>query len=61
LVTRANLWILDEPFTSLDSHGIAIVEGLFANHVARGGMLAVTSHHQVGLTDAEILRINLSS
>jgi heme exporter protein A len=61
LVTRASLWILDEPFTSLDTHGIAIVENLFANHVAQGGMLAVTSHHQVSLNDAEILRINLSS
>lgn len=61
LVTRAGLWILDEPFTSLDSHGISIVENLFANHVAQGGMLAVTSHHRVTLSDAEILRINLSA
>jgi heme exporter protein A len=60
LVTRASLWILDEPFTSLDSLGIGIVESLFANHVAQGGMLAVTSHHQVSLHDTEILRINLS-
>jgi heme exporter protein A len=61
LVTRAKLWILDEPFTSLDTHGIGIVEGLFANHVAQGGMLAVTSHHQVALGNAETIRINLSS
>jgi heme exporter protein A len=61
LVTRANLWILDEPFTSLDTLGISIVETLFANHVAQGGMLAVTSHHKVTLDDAEIIRINLSS
>jgi len=61
LVTRAKLWILDEPFTSLDTHGIGIVEGLFANHVTQGGMLAVTSHHQVALGNAETIRINLSS
>jgi len=60
LVTRANLWILDEPFTSLDSHGIGIVESLFENHVAGGGMLAVTSHHAVSLNDTDIVRINLS-
>ena len=60
LVTRAHLWILDEPFTSLDSHGIGIVESLFANHVAGGGMLAVTSHHPVSLKDTDIIRINLS-
>ncbi len=61
LVTWAKLWILDEPFTSLDSLGIGIVESLFANHLAGGGMLAVTSHHPVSLNDADIIRINLST
>jgi len=61
LVTRSTLWILDEPFTSLDTLGISIVEGLFAQHVAQGGILAVTSHHKVTLDDAEVIRINLSS
>lgn len=61
LVTRSALWILDEPFTSLDSHGITLVERLFAEHLAEGGMLAVTSHHPVQLSEAEIVRINLSS
>jgi heme exporter protein A len=60
LVTRAKLWILDEPFTSLDTHGIGVVETLFANHLANDGMIAVTSHHSVNLDTAAILRINLS-
>ena len=60
LVTRAKLWILDEPFTSLDTHGIAVVEALFANHLANGGMIALTSHHSVKLDTAAIHRINLS-
>jgi heme exporter protein A len=61
LITRANLWILDEPFTSLDTHGISIVQTLFANHVAGNGMLAVTSHHKITLGETDIIRINLSS
>ncbi len=60
LVTRSQLWILDEPFTSLDRHGIAIVEALVGKHLASGGMLAVTSHHAVNLDGADIQRINLS-
>jgi len=60
LVTRSILWILDEPFTSLDTHGIAMVEELITNHLAKGGMLAVTSHHPVRLGNADITRINLS-
>jgi len=60
LVTRAELWILDEPFTSLDTHGIGVVEALFATHQANGGMIAMTSHHSVNLDTAAIRRINLS-
>jgi heme exporter protein A len=59
-VTRSALWILDEPFTSLDTHGIAMVEDMVTNHLANGGMLAVTSHHPVNLGNADIKRINLS-
>jgi len=60
LVTRAKLWILDEPFTSLDTHGIGVVETLFATHLANNGMIAVTSHHSINLDTAAIRRINLS-
>lgn len=61
LVTTSQLWILDEPFTSLDTHGIEIVESLFAEHVANGGMLALTSHHTVRLDPSSVTKINLSA
>jgi heme exporter protein A len=61
LVTRSQLWILDEPFTSLDVHGIELAEELFLEHVSMGGMLAMTSHHAVNLDSAHIHRINLSA
>ncbi len=60
LVTRSQLWILDEPFTSLDTHGISLVENMVDKHLSEGGMLAVTSHHTVTLDSSEITRINLS-
>jgi len=60
LVTRSPLWILDEPFTSLDTHGIALIEKMINIHLADGGMLAVTSHHTVTLESTDITRINLS-
>lgn len=61
LVTRSKLWILDEPFTSLDRHGIAVIETLVTQHLADNGMLVATSHHAVDLRDADIQRINLSA
>lgn len=61
LVTDATLWILDEPFTSLDVHGIQVIEELLEAHAQAGGMLAVTSHHAVNLHKTTVHRINLSA
>jgi heme exporter protein A len=61
LVTDSLLWVLDEPFTSLDRHGIGIVEELMAEHVARGGMLVMTSHHEVAMHRTAVHRLNLSA
>jgi len=60
LITETVLWILDEPFTSLDVHGIQVIEELLDRHTSGGGMLAVTSHHAVNLANTTIQRINLS-
>ncbi len=61
LVTRAQLWILDEPFTSLDAFGIELAEELFQEHIGMDGMLAMTSHHAVNLGGVHVQRINLSA
>ena len=61
LITHNILWILDEPFTSLDKQGIALIESLMMEHCANGGMIVLTSHHDVTLhDDVNVLRINLS-
>lgn len=60
LITENVLWIMDEPFTSLDKHGIAVIETLMAEHCANGGMIVLTSHHDIDLPDVDVQRINLS-
>ncbi|MET0065232.1 MAG: cytochrome c biogenesis heme-transporting ATPase CcmA [Candidatus Thiodiazotropha sp.] len=61
LVTDARLWILDEPFTSLDRKGIEHMERLFEAHLKRGGMAAMTTHHRIGFKEeVQLIRINLS-
>jgi heme exporter protein A len=45
LLTKARLWILDEPITNLDSAGIVLVEACMAEHL-RGGGLILTAAHQ---------------
>lgn len=39
------LWILDEPFTALDKHGVAQLEAHLAQHCERGGLVVLTTHH----------------
>ncbi len=54
LVTRNRLWILDEPYTALDKSGIVLFEGLMTEHVNNGGMMVLTSHHDVVLPDIDL-------
>ena len=60
LITKNRLWILDEPFTSLDKAGIALIEALMTEHCANGGMIVLTSHHDINLPDIDVCRILLS-
>jgi heme exporter protein A len=60
-VTDSSLWILDEPFTSLDRHGIGVFESMMADHTAQGGMIVLTTHHRVTTHDTPVHRINLSA
>jgi heme exporter protein A len=45
LISPARLWVLDEPFTTLDVKGVAVLESLLAGHVSTGGSVIVTTHH----------------
>jgi heme exporter protein A len=60
LITRNHLWILDEPFTSLDKEGIALIETLMTEHCLNGGMIVLTSHHDIDLHSKFVQRIYLS-
>lgn len=44
LLSARPLWILDEPFTSLDTDSIAYVLHAIGAHCARGGNAVLTSH-----------------
>lgn len=44
LVYRAPVWLLDEPFTSLDADGVAMVTGWIRDHAVAGGMVMLSTH-----------------
>lgn len=61
IVTEAPFWVMDEPFTSLDTASIKLFENIFLEHLDNGGLIAMTSHHALALKDqADLVRLNLS-
>ncbi len=53
----ARIWILDEPFTAIDRHGVACLEQRLQELANAGALVVYTSHHEVG---AGVSRIHLA-
>ncbi|CAK0741364.1 cytochrome c maturation protein A [Gammaproteobacteria bacterium] len=59
LTIQATLWILDEPFTSLDRAGVQMVEAMLHSHLAAGGAAVITTHHPVRMDGYPVQGVNL--
>ena len=57
LISNAKLWVLDEPFTTLDADGVKQLEGLLRDHADKGGAVMVTTHHSLSVTDLQVLEL----
>jgi len=53
------LWILDEPFAALDAAGVELVLSLAGEHLARGGMVVLTTHQDARVAAPSVTDINL--
>lgn len=49
LLSDARLWMLDEPFTAIDRHGVAAFEQMIGEFVVQGGAVILTTHHVLDL------------
>lgn len=58
-VSRARIWILDEPFTSLDEKGKTFIKAQLLRQLADGGIIVLTSHEPVHLEEASPVTIRL--
>lgn len=59
LAAAAPLWILDEPFTALDTAAVGCVQHMIAAHLQRGGMAVFTSHQDVTIASTTAQTIQL--
>lgn len=60
LAREAPLWILDEPFTALDAAGVAVLRELIEAHLARSGIVVLTTHQEVTLPPS-VQRLDLEA
>ena len=61
IVTDSKIWILDEPFTSLDKASMGLFQSMFEEHLQTGGLIVMTSHHDIEMPGADLIRLDLSA
>lgn len=63
LISDCKIWILDEPQAALDKKGIELFEQIATDHLNGGGIIIMTSHHDIGIdqTKTKTLRLGLQS
>lgn len=59
LIAKTQLWILDEPLTSVDVAGIALLEGLYSNHIEHGGSIIMATHQSMTLPADSVKRLDI--
>jgi heme exporter protein A len=60
LAMGAALWLLDEPFTNLDSAGTELFSALLRSHVERGGAALVVAHQTLKI-DVDTRHLDLGT
>ena len=57
ILEQKKLWILDEPYNSLDSNSIELINDTFIDHVSNEGAIIFSSHYEPNLKNLEILSL----
>ena len=57
MATAAELWLMDEPATALDTAGTRAFDHALAHHLAAGGMAVIATHAPIAVDGVETLEI----
>ena len=55
LLNDGFLWVLDEPFTTLDKEGVKLLERLVSEHADKRGVVFITTHHELVVSNLTVL------
>lgn len=59
LLSRARLWVFDEPFTALDRAAVETLRTALGDHLRAGGLLVLTTHQEVEFDGVAVRRIEM--
>jgi len=59
-LSRAPLWILDEPLTAIDKSGVIKLMALFGRHADNGGSVILTTHQDLPDSVRQLRKIRLA-
>ena len=59
LLSKAPLWLLDEPFTALDKAAVEFLQTVIVDHIKQGGLVILTTHQDLALTTGEVKQLRL--
>jgi heme exporter protein A len=60
LISKAKLWILDEPLTALDVGAVSLIQSLIGEHLANKGMVIFTTHQPLVVNGVSTRFLSLS-
>ena len=60
LVSHTRLWVLDEPFTALDTSGCRILDSMLNEHLQGGGCALLASHQPIEIAGNALQTLSLS-
>ncbi|MED5526659.1 cytochrome c biogenesis heme-transporting ATPase CcmA [Gallaecimonas pentaromativorans] len=60
-LSRARVWVLDEPFTAIDKKGVAALEQRLWQHCQQGGAVLMTSHQDLAKPPSQRLLLEAVS
>ena len=61
VIQRKPLWILDEPLSALDVSSVALMTDILLEHLARGGLIVMTSHQEIAVETKITLQIQINT
>lgn len=61
LLSDAELWLLDEPFTALDVGAVDMLGKLIESHLQKGHMVMYTTHQEVAMRAGALREVDLDS